>query len=105
MTYKLQILKNVPFLANIPVSVSIHRSLNSSKGVISESDLLYVPEAEIFENMKEKGVTDVHRIIITKNNNQTHNSHDQFPKTFSICKSLIPQMFRKTVHSEPFTLF
>ena len=68
-------LKKCTSLANIPVSVSTHRSLNSSKGVISESDLLYVSEAEILENMKEQGVSDVHRIMITKNNNKIPTKH------------------------------
>ena len=59
-------LKKCTSLANIPVTISIHRSLNSSKGVISEPDLQHVPESEILENLKDQGVTNVHRITITK---------------------------------------
>ena len=46
-------------LANIPVTVSAHRSLNSCHGVISESDLQYVPETELLENLKDQKVIEV----------------------------------------------
>ena len=68
-------LKKCTSLSNIPVTVSAHRSLNSSKGVISEPDLQYVPESEILENLKDQNVTDVHRITITRNNNKIPTKH------------------------------
>ena len=39
-------------MANIPITVSTHRTLNSCRGVISESDLQYVSEEELVENSK-----------------------------------------------------
>ena len=45
-------------------TVSIHRTLNTTKEVRSESDLQHVPEEEILENLKDQGVTDVHEITI-----------------------------------------
>ena len=59
-------LKKCTLLSNISVTISSHRTLNSSKGIISVPDLQYVPESEILENLKVQGVTDVHRISITK---------------------------------------
>ena len=58
-------IKKCTSLANIAVTISTHRSLNSRKGVISEPDLQYVPESEILDNLKDQGVTDIHRIKIT----------------------------------------
>ena len=46
-------------LANIPVTISAHRILNICKGIISETDLQYVPKSKIPENIKDQGVTDV----------------------------------------------
>lgn len=54
------------FFANIPVSVSAHNFLNSSRGVISEQDLIFVPESEILENLKEQHVSQVRRITIKR---------------------------------------
>ena len=46
----------------MPVRVSPHRSLNSSKGVIKWKDLLGTPVEEIAEELSESGVTHVHQI-------------------------------------------
>ncbi|KAH8035163.1 hypothetical protein HPB51_004404 [Rhipicephalus microplus] len=43
---------------NIPVSVSPHRSMNTSRGVVSEADLLEMSEEELLEGWKEQNVTD-----------------------------------------------
>lgn len=41
--------------ANIAVTVSQHKTyVNICVGVISESDLLYVTEAELLENLKDQ---------------------------------------------------
>ncbi|GFW57272.1 putative RNA-directed DNA polymerase from transposon BS [Trichonephila clavipes] len=39
-----------------PLTASPHKSLNSSRGVISESDLICTPEAEILEGFSGQGV-------------------------------------------------
>ena len=39
--------------ANIPITVSAHRWLNSSCGIKSETDWLYASDAEILENLKD----------------------------------------------------
>ncbi|GFV11599.1 putative RNA-directed DNA polymerase from transposon BS [Trichonephila clavipes] len=39
-----------------PLLVTPHKSLNSSRGVISEPDLLYTSEAEILEGFSDQGV-------------------------------------------------
>ncbi|GFU46510.1 uncharacterized protein TNCV_413981 [Trichonephila clavipes] len=43
-----------------PLIVTPHRTLNSCRGVISESDLLYASEAEILERLSDQGVTQAH---------------------------------------------
>ncbi|GFV09110.1 RNA-directed DNA polymerase from mobile element jockey [Trichonephila clavipes] len=42
---------------NCPLTVNPHRSLNSSRGVISETDLLWAPETENLEGLSDQGVT------------------------------------------------
>ncbi|GFW74713.1 putative RNA-directed DNA polymerase from transposon X-element [Trichonephila clavipes] len=49
-----------------PLIVTPHRTLNSCRGVISESDLLYASETEILEGLSDQGVTQVRRIKIKK---------------------------------------
>ncbi|GFT90239.1 putative RNA-directed DNA polymerase from transposon BS [Trichonephila clavipes] len=49
-----------------PLTASPHKSLNSSRGVISEPDLICTPEAEILEEFSGQGVIQVRRITIKK---------------------------------------
>ncbi|GFX98906.1 uncharacterized protein TNCV_1504821 [Trichonephila clavipes] len=44
-----------------PLIVTPHRTLNSCRGVISESDLLYASETEILEGLSDQGVTQCQR--------------------------------------------
>lgn len=56
-------LKKCTHFANIPVSVSLkHRTLNTSRGVISEPDLFHVSEDEIVKNLKEQHVIEARKI-------------------------------------------
>ncbi|GFU15218.1 putative RNA-directed DNA polymerase from transposon BS [Trichonephila clavipes] len=64
------VLYSVCTLANIfldsPVKICPHKSPNTSRGVISESDLLSTPELEILEGFSDQGVIQVRRITIKK---------------------------------------
>ncbi|GFV55600.1 uncharacterized protein TNCV_1820871 [Trichonephila clavipes] len=51
---------------NCPLTVSLHRSLNFCRGVISETDLLCASEAEILEGYSDQAFTQVRRIKIKK---------------------------------------
>ncbi|GBN44824.1 hypothetical protein AVEN_133516-1 [Araneus ventricosus] len=51
-------------LSTIPVSVSPHRSLNSSKGVISSGELFNDETDVILNELSSQGVTEVRRITI-----------------------------------------
>ncbi|GFX42485.1 uncharacterized protein TNCV_1520481 [Trichonephila clavipes] len=51
---------------NCSLTVNLHRSLNSCRGVISETDLLCASEAEILVGLSDQGVTQVRRIKIKK---------------------------------------
>ncbi|GFS47488.1 putative RNA-directed DNA polymerase from transposon BS [Trichonephila clavipes] len=48
------------------VTISSHKSLNTSRGVISEPDLLSTPESEILEGYSDQCVIQVRRITIKK---------------------------------------
>ena len=49
-----------------PIKVSIHRTLNSTKGVIKCRELRSLSEAKICENLKDQGVTEIHRVTVRK---------------------------------------
>ncbi|XP_041369839.1 uncharacterized protein LOC121383807 [Gigantopelta aegis] len=61
------LLKSTVF-CNVPIKVTPHTSLNSSKGVIRCRDLEGVTEEEICENLSSQGVTAVRRIKVRRNN-------------------------------------
>ena len=58
---------NSKMLANIPVKCSPHKALNSSRGVFRCSELKYCTEAEIKNELKDQGVTDIRRIKSRRN--------------------------------------
>ncbi|XP_055940889.1 uncharacterized protein LOC129971293 [Argiope bruennichi] len=60
-----QILK-LKALATIPISVSAHTSLNSSKGVITCGELFHTSIEEITNDLKPEGVIHVRRISIRR---------------------------------------
>lgn len=68
-------LLNCKCMANVPVSVSPHSSLNSSKGVISETDLIGVDEAEILSELSNQGVTAVYRISMRRDGQIINTKH------------------------------
>ncbi|GFW40970.1 uncharacterized protein TNCV_4370181 [Trichonephila clavipes] len=51
---------------NSPVTISPHKTLNSSRAAFSEPDLLNTQEAEILEGFSNQGVIQVRRIRIKK---------------------------------------
>lgn len=57
---------NCTALANLSVTVTAHNTLNFSRGVISEPDLLYTSEEEILENLRDQHVCGVRRITIRR---------------------------------------
>ena len=60
-------LLNTEYFHDIPVSISEHRTLNSSKGVIYTHVLDDMTNEEIKTQLKDKGVKEVYRIMTTKN--------------------------------------
>ena len=51
---------------NFPVTVSPHRSLNSSRGIIRHREFKFCSDEEIQTNLSSIGVTDVKRISVTR---------------------------------------
>ncbi|GFV09409.1 RNA-directed DNA polymerase from mobile element jockey [Trichonephila clavipes] len=58
-----------------PITISSHKTLNSCRGVISESDLLNTPDAEILDGFSDQGVIQVRRITIKKDNSVIPTKH------------------------------
>ncbi|GFX46779.1 uncharacterized protein TNCV_4039271 [Trichonephila clavipes] len=58
-----------------PITISPHKTLNSCRGVISESDLLTTPDAEILDRFSDQGVIQVRRITIKKDNSVIPTKH------------------------------
>ena len=61
------LLKSTIF-CNVPIKVTSHASLNSSKGVIRCRELEGVSEEEMCENLSSQGITSVRRIKVRRNN-------------------------------------
>ena len=86
-------LMNTTQLASVPVVVSPHRTLNSSKGVIhcnqlkytnSENEVINMTDEEILNELKDQDVIKVQRIISKQNNNKIPT--DSFILTFDTPK-------------------
>ncbi|GBL97236.1 hypothetical protein AVEN_84941-1 [Araneus ventricosus] len=66
---------HLKYLDTIPVTVSAHATLNSSKGVISCGELLHVPMEEVLKGFQPQGVTHVQRIKIRRNGHLIDTKH------------------------------
>nr|KAG5705733.1 hypothetical protein BaRGS_027392 [Batillaria attramentaria] len=53
-----------------PVTVSPHRSMNTSKGVVRDESLAELDDAELIKELKSQGVTSVKRFTGTMNGQQ-----------------------------------
>ncbi|GBL78415.1 hypothetical protein AVEN_42921-1 [Araneus ventricosus] len=61
--------------SNIPISVSPHASLNSSKGIITCGELLNVATEEILKELQGQGVSHVRRISIRRDGQLLNTKH------------------------------
>ncbi|GBN10828.1 hypothetical protein AVEN_132547-1 [Araneus ventricosus] len=66
---------NIKSLSTIPIQVSPHPTLNSSKGVISSGELFSVPVEEITEKLQSQGVSHVRRITIRRDGQLLNTKH------------------------------
>ncbi|GBN22722.1 hypothetical protein AVEN_68056-1 [Araneus ventricosus] len=69
-----QIVKLKKF-STIPITVSSHASLNSSKAVITCGELLNVPTEEILKELQSQGVSHVRRISIRRDGQLLNTKH------------------------------
>ncbi|GFW34518.1 RNA-directed DNA polymerase from mobile element jockey [Trichonephila clavipes] len=60
---------------NSPVTINPHKTLNSCRGIISETDLLGTPDGEILEGFSSQGVIQVRRITIKKDSTRIPTKH------------------------------
>ena len=59
------LLKTIHFVDR-PAHVSVHKTLNSSRGVIRCRELSDMSETEIRDELKTQGVVEVHRVTVKK---------------------------------------
>ncbi|GBO10666.1 hypothetical protein AVEN_174238-1 [Araneus ventricosus] len=62
-------------MSSIPVSVSLHETLNSSSGVITCGELFHVTLEEITEKLQSRGVSHVRRITIRRDGQLLNSKH------------------------------
>ncbi|KAM7312232.1 hypothetical protein ISCGN_009137 [Ixodes scapularis] len=62
-------------IVDVEVSASLHRTLNTIRGVLSEDDFLDASEEEILEGLKDAGVVAVKRIMFRKDGKETPSKH------------------------------
>lgn len=62
-------------LAQLKVTVTPHRSLNTTQGVISERELLHESEEDLLEGLKDQGVTAVRRITMRRAGEEIRTKH------------------------------
>ena len=68
-------IKNYTMFGNILVTISAHRSLNTSTDLISEIDLLHVSHAEILESLTDQTVIGALRINFRRKGKQIPAKH------------------------------
>ncbi|GBN40489.1 hypothetical protein AVEN_275199-1 [Araneus ventricosus] len=66
---------NLKTFSNIPVTVSPHASLNSSKGVVTCGELLNVTTEEILKELQSQGLSHVRRISIRRDGQLLNTKH------------------------------
>ena len=73
-------------LANTAVTVSAHRTLNTSKGVIRCRELIDCDKAEILEELKTQVVSDINNItdVTVKGNDGSRRNTNTFIVTFRL---------------------
>ena len=73
-------------LANTAVTVSAHHTLNTSKGVIRCRELIDCDKAEIMEELKTQGVSDINNITVKGNDGSRRNTNTfTFISGFPLC--------------------
>ncbi|GFW67413.1 uncharacterized protein TNCV_3390841 [Trichonephila clavipes] len=82
------------------LTVSPHSSLNTSRGVISEPDLLITPEAEILDGFSNLGVIQIDRYIaiVAKRNRRVTSTCVTSMVTASIGKTISAATVRRRLH-------
>lgn len=68
-------LTSLQTLGQTPITVTSHRSMNSSRGVVSDKDLLELTEAELLDGWKDQNVTNVQRIKLRRDNQEIPTKH------------------------------
>ncbi|XP_075746347.1 uncharacterized protein LOC119171694 isoform X1 [Rhipicephalus microplus] len=68
-------LNTLTTFGDTPISITPHRSMNSSRGVVSDVDLLELTEAELLEGWKSQNVTNVQRIKIRRDQKEIPTKH------------------------------
>lgn len=62
-------------IGDTTVTISVHRSLNTSRGGISEEDFLGLSDKELLEGFQDQDVIKVQRIVIRRNDQEVPTKH------------------------------
>ncbi|GBN27813.1 hypothetical protein AVEN_163564-1 [Araneus ventricosus] len=84
-------MQSIEKLGDFPIEATPHRTLNYSRGVISEPDLFDVSETELVEELQSEKVCAAHRITIKRNGCLIPTKH----VILTFCKPELP----KSIHA------
>lgn len=68
-------LNDLECIGDVAITVSAHRTMNTSRGVISEEDFMDLTNEELLEGFNDQNVIKVERILIRQNNEQIKTKH------------------------------
>lgn len=70
-----QKLSNLKSFGDVPVTVTPHRTMNTSRGVVSDDDLMGLTEAELVEGWSDQNVLNVKRISMRRDGKEIQTKH------------------------------
>ncbi|XP_076374050.1 uncharacterized protein LOC143258655 isoform X1 [Tachypleus tridentatus] len=104
-----ELLLNSRAIGDIPIEVTPHATLNSSRGVIVEMELKNVPESEILAGLSTQGVSAVRHISTRKDGVYTANKYPRFDIYFITCtchhQGRLSHLQGSAIHSKPSPMF
>lgn len=70
-----QKLSNLTSFGDVPVTVTPHRTMNTSRGVVSDDDLMGLTETELVEGWSDQNVLNVKRISMRRDGKEIQTKH------------------------------
>lgn len=89
-------ISNLLAFGDVEVTVTPHRSMNTSRGVVSDEDLLNLSEEELLEGWQEQDVIKVQRITIKRDDKEIRTKHLILTFATSVLPESIETGYTKT---------